>query len=234
MGNAMMRAFSSTILTMFSLAFGMGAQAGLQEGIDAHGKGDYAVASKELKPLAEQGNALAQSVLGFMYANGQGLPQDDKEAASWYCRAADQGDADAQTFLGLMYGKGRGVPQDDKKAAEWYRKAADQGVSDAQSNLGVMYANGRGVPQDDKEAASWYRKAADQGNASAQFNLGVMYANGQGVPLDMVQAHKWFSLAEAAVGEEAANNRKLVEADMTPQQLEESQKLAREWAGQHK
>ena len=149
-------------------------------------------------------------------------------------RGIDQGDADAQTFLGAMYSKGQGVPQDYKKAAEWYRKAADQGVSDAQSNLGVMYANGQGVPQDDGEAAAWYSKAADQGNASAQFNLGVMYANGQGVSLGLVQAHQWFSLAEAAVGEDAANNRKLVEADMTPQQIEESQKLVREWADKHK
>jgi len=62
----------------------------------------------------------------------------------------------------------------------------------------------------------------------------VMYANGQGVPLDMVEAYKWFSLAEAVVGEEAASNRKLVEAGMTPRQIEEAQKLAREWAEKHK
>lgn len=184
--------FRALLLAAFLLA-GAGAQAGMQEGIDAYEKGDYSASLKEFKRLAAKGNAEAQSALGFMYASGTG------------------------------------VSQDYKKAAEWYRKAADQGHVGAQSNLGVMYANGQGVSQDDKEAAAWYRKAADQGYAPAQFNLGVMYANGQGVPQDLVQAHKFFSLAEPTQGEVATNNRKLVEADMTPEQVEEAQSLVREW-----
>jgi hypothetical protein len=233
MSNTTMKTLFNLIFAVFFLMAGT-AQAGLQEGIDAYGKGNYPAALKEFRPLAAKGNAAAQSILGFMYANGQGVPQDYNKAEKWYRKAAAQGDADAQTFLGIMYGKGQGVPQDYGKAAEWYRKAAEQGFADAQSNLGMMYANGQGVPQDDKEAAAWYRKAAEQGNAPAQFNLGVMYANGQGVPLDMVEAYKWFSLAEAVVGEEAASNRKLVEAGMTPRQIEEAQKLAREWTEKHK
>ena len=234
MNNAMMRTFFSLASAVFFLMAGAGAQAGLQEGIDAYGKGDYPVALKEFKPLAAKGNALAQSTLGYMYANGQGVPQDYKKALGWYRKAAAQGDADAQTSLGVMYSKGQGVPQDYKKAVEWYRKAAEQNAADAQSNLGVMYAEGRGVEQDEKEAASWYSMAAEQGHAPAQFNLGVMYANGQGVPHDLVQAYKWFSLAEASLGNEAANNRKMIEADMSPQQIEEAQGLAREWAEKHK
>lgn len=148
-------------------------------------------------------------------------------------RLAAKGDAEAQSALGYMYASGHGVKQDYKKAASWYRKAAEQGHAGAQSNLGVMYASGQGVPQNDKEAALWYRKAAEQGYAAAQFNLGVMYANGQGVPQDLVQAHKLFSLAEATQGEVATNNRKLVEADMNPQQIEEAQALAREWTEKH-
>ena len=234
MSNATMKTLFSLIVTVFFLMTSAAAQAGLQEGIDAYGKGNYPAALKEFKPLAAKGNAAAQSILGFMYANGQDVPQDYNKAVKWYRKAAAQGDADAQTFLGIMYGKGQGVPQDYGKAVEWYRKAAEQGFADAQSNLGMMYANGQGVPQDYGKAVEWCRKAAEQGFAPAQFNLGVMYANGQGVPLDMVEAHKWFSLAEAVVGEGAVNNRKLVEADMTPQQVEEAQKLSREWAEKHK
>ncbi len=142
---------------------------------------------------------------------------------------AAKGNAEAQSALGFMYATGRGVSKDYKKTAKWYRKAAEQGHAGAQSNLGVMYANGQGVARDDKEAVSWYRKAAEQGYAPAQFNLGVMYANGQGVPQDLVQAHKFFSLAEPTQGEVATTNRKLVEADLTPEQIEEAQRLAREW-----
>jgi hypothetical protein len=56
-----------------------------------------------LRPLAEQGNALAQLGLGVMYAKGQGVPQDYSQAVVWYRKAAEQGDADAQTLVGLMY-----------------------------------------------------------------------------------------------------------------------------------
>jgi len=45
--------------------------------------------------LAEQGIASAQSNLGVMYNNGQGVPQDDKAALKWYSLAAEQGRADA-------------------------------------------------------------------------------------------------------------------------------------------
>ena len=86
---------------------------------------------------------------------------------------------------------------------------------------------GRGVPQDDAEAVKWYRKAADQGYALAQTNLGIMYDDGRGVPQDYVQAHMWFNLAVAAAGNSAMARD--IAAKMTPAQIAEAQKLAREW-----
>ena len=73
------------------------------------------------------------------------------------------------------------------------------------------------------------RPLADQGNALAQSNLGFMYANGQGVPQDYVQAHKWLNLAAAAGDQSAVKSRDLVAGKMTPAQIAEGQKLAREW-----
>jgi TPR repeat protein len=63
------------------------------------------------RKAAEQGHALAQNSLGFMYENGRGVPLDDAEAVAWYRKAAEQGNDRAQHNLGLMYKKGRGVPQ---------------------------------------------------------------------------------------------------------------------------
>ncbi len=60
---------------------------------------------------AEQGDASAQFSLGFMYANGYGVPKDDQAAVQWYRLAEEQGHAKAQSNLGVMYEKGRGVPQ---------------------------------------------------------------------------------------------------------------------------
>jgi uncharacterized protein len=103
-------------------------------------------------------------------------------------------------------------------------------------NLGKMYDNGDGVPQDYVEALKWYRKAADQGNASALFNLGEMYDSGQGVPQDYVQAHMWLNLAASQFRDSqkerrdhAIEYRSLVTSKMTPAQIAEAEKLARQW-----
>jgi len=99
-----------------------------------------------------------------------------------------------------------------------------------------MFATGQGVPQDHAEAVKWYRKAADQGLAQAQSRLGVMYAKGQGVSQDYVEACKWFDLAaarfaasDAMLRDEAVSNRQGIAAGMTPTQIAEAQRLAREW-----
>ena len=117
-----------------------------------------------VRQAAEQGDATAQFNLGNMYANGEGVPQDDAEAVRWFRLAADQGRPDAQFNLGNMYANGEGIPKDDATAVRWYRLAAEQGYANAQLNLGAAYTNGRGVLKDDAEAVKWYRLAAEQGS----------------------------------------------------------------------
>jgi hypothetical protein len=125
------------------------------EGLTAYNKKDYATALREWKPLAAQGNASAQSNLGVMYENGQGVAQDYKEAVRLYRLAAAQGNANGQSNLGVMYQNGQVVAQDYKEAVKWFRLAADQGDADAQRNLGAMYDSGEGVPKDDKESEAY-------------------------------------------------------------------------------
>jgi uncharacterized protein len=120
------------------------------------------------------------------------------------------------------------MPQDDAAAISWYRKAADQGLVDSQFLLGVMYLAGRGVPQDYVAAKSWFLKAADQGHGDAQFNLGALYS-GQGVSQDYVTAHMWLNLPAAGGNKDAAKYRNILAAKMTPAQIAEAQRLAREW-----
>ena len=141
---------------------------------------------------------------------------------------AEQGNLRAQYNLGLMYHTGRGVPQDYGAAVEWYRKSAAQGADRAQYNLGTMYHNGQGVPQDYGAAVKWYRRAAEQGYAAAQSNLGTMYTNGLGVPQDYVRAHMWENLAGAQGDKIAAKNREKIAKKITPAQIAEAQKLARD------
>ncbi len=83
-----------------------------EDAISAYERGDHNEAARLYRRAAEQGHAGAQYMLGFMYANGEGVPQNYAEAEEWYWKAAEQGDANAQYELGLMYEKGRGVPVD--------------------------------------------------------------------------------------------------------------------------
>jgi TPR repeat protein len=137
-------------------------------GMDAYDRKDYETALKEWQPFAEEGEARAQFNLGNMYRKGQGVPQDDGQAADWYRRAAAQGDADAQFSLGNLYVSGQGVPQDYAQAREWFLKAAEQGNADAQFSLGLFYTQGWGVPQDYVQAHMWLNLAAAQGNKDAE------------------------------------------------------------------
>ena len=176
---------------------------------------------------AEQGNAMAQNNLGVMYAEGKGVPQDDKAAVQWYRRAAEQGDADAQNNLGMMYHKGEGVLQDYKTAAQWYRRAAEQGHAAAQSNLSEGDAAAR-FNLGFKLAAQQLRRAAEQGIAMAQGKLGWMYAQGKGVPKDYVYAHMWANIAASSGNINAVALLNRIEIEMTLSQITEAQKLARE------
>ena len=99
------------LVLTFAILIGLAAPAwaGFAEGVAAWDRGDYATALQELRPLAEQGDALAQFNLGTMYHHGQGLPQDYAQSMSWYRKAADQGHSKAQNNIGLMYDQGKGV-----------------------------------------------------------------------------------------------------------------------------
>ena len=156
---------------------------------------DYAEAVRWYRRSAEQGHALGQAYLGFMYHFGRGVRQDYGEAVRWYRRSADQGHALGQNNLGAMYLNGRGVRQDVAEAVRWFRRSADQGHALGQNNLGVMYRDGREVSQDYGEAVRWFRRAANQDEALGQANLGWMYENGRGVRRDRVEAVRWYRRA---------------------------------------
>jgi len=127
-----------------------------------------------------------------------------------------------------MYDKGHGVERDCGEAFKWFRLAAEQGSPMAQSNLGLMYDNGLGVPQDYSEAIRWYGLAAEQGVPEAQTNLGLMYDKPHGVPQDYVQAHMWYNLAGASGDAQGLKLRDLIAQKMTPVQIAEAQRRARE------
>jgi TPR repeat protein len=155
------------LLGIAVLAFGLlpsnAAAEGLDAAVEAFDAGDYTTARSEAFPLAEDGDADAQAMIGFLYATGRGVAQDYVEAARWYRLSAEQGNADAQSRTGFFLYTGQGVPQDYEEALRWYRLAAEQGNAIAQLYLGRMYGLGHGVPQNFIAAHMWTDLAVGAG-----------------------------------------------------------------------
>jgi len=118
----------SSIITVLFLTLSTAAHADFNDGVFAYANGDHEKAWQTMMPLAQNSNhPYAQYYLGVMFAKGQGVEQDDKEAAQWYLKAAKQGVKEAQFRLAQMYSKGKGVPQDDEAAYAWYKVATHLG-----------------------------------------------------------------------------------------------------------
>lgn len=182
---------------------------------------------------ANKGYPSAQFKLGEMYSKGNGVPQDCNEAFKWFAKAAEQGHTEAQFKVGEMYSKGNGVPQDYNEACKRFTKIAIKGHQAAQCKLGEIYSDGNGFPQDYNEACKWFLKAADKSNATAQAHLALIYYDGKGVIEDYVEAYKWALLA-GMNGEDVSKIKQDLTAKMTPDQIAEAQKLAKEFVAKQK
>jgi TPR repeat protein len=138
--------------------------AAYRQALDLRQAGNYAEAARLLK---EVGTPAADFYLALLYANGQGVAQDNAQAVTLLTRASDKGDPRAQTALGMRYAAGDGVPQDASAAAAWYSKAAHQGYVLAQMLIGLAHATGQGVEQNYVQADTWLVLAAAAGHADA-------------------------------------------------------------------
>jgi len=90
----------------------------------AFDRADYATALKIWLPVAQSGDAEAQTYVGEIFEKGLGLQSDYAMAVNWYTKAAEQDFSRAQINLGNLYEKGLGVTQDKAIALNWYRRAS--------------------------------------------------------------------------------------------------------------
>jgi TPR repeat protein len=102
-----MRPTRAVFGTLFALALLLGlaglARAGdYEDGHAAYMHGDVETALRLWTPIAEQGNAEAQYMLGLIYHNGRAVPKDESEATKWLNLAAKQGNDDARYLLDLI------------------------------------------------------------------------------------------------------------------------------------
>ena len=92
-----------TLTTVFlGLLLATPAWAGDFEGKEAWKRGDYVTALRELKPMAERGDAAAQYNPSVMDTNGRGVPQNYLEGYKWYNLAASWGNKLAVAARGAL------------------------------------------------------------------------------------------------------------------------------------
>ena len=149
-------------LILVALAATAPAAAGPREdGFAALLRKDFAAAVSLWRPLAVEGDATLQYLLGEIHDTGRGVPQNYGEAARWYRLAAEQGHALAQNNLGVMYLRGQGVPQDYVLAHMWFNLAAarwnDPAVENRDLAAGLMTREQ--VAEAQRLAADWRPKA---------------------------------------------------------------------------
>ncbi|CAH9050687.1 Secretory immunoglobulin A-binding protein EsiB [Pseudoalteromonas holothuriae] len=208
------------------LTWALPSNASLESGIEAANAGQFEVALKEFRYLADMGYGPGIYELAKMYQGGHGVPKNLRKAAQLFQDAINTGVADAMFSLAVMHEQGQGVKQDKQKAVELYTRAAKKNLAAAQFNLGVMYTNGDGVIKDYYTAMDWYEKAAASNYTLAQFNMALMYYQGLGVTKNIEKSYIWNSIAEYNGNQAASKSRALDEKHLSPSQIERATERA--------
>ena len=206
----------------------------LSEALVYYARLDYPTARRMLLPMANDGNAVAQETLGFMYLRGEGVPADDAIAFRWFKLAALADRPDAEFETGKMYRDGRGVSPDGTAALFWFRRAADRGMTEAFVAVAEMYLGRSGVPPDPAAAFEWLLRAADLGSPEAMYMIGLRYAQGQqDGTRDEIEALKWFDLAYSraygTLRDDVARARTNATEHLMPMQVQVALARSRDW-----
>ena len=107
-------------------------------GFDAYQDKNYQLAFEVWKPLAENGDPIAQNSLGVMFQKGLGVKKNYNTSFNWFRQSAEQGYTPAQVSLGYIYDQGMGVPVDKVSAFMWWEIASLNGDSDAKTLLQIL------------------------------------------------------------------------------------------------
>jgi len=202
-----MKKAMAAIVMALSL-WGVGAaRADYDKGLQAFEARDYKAAMAELMPLAEQGDARSQYLIGVMHRTGVIGVVNREKAREWLQRAAEAGHAEAQYTLGLMYFQGEvaapaesGASESRKAAVELFRAAAQRGHTDAQLYLGHLYSDGIGIRRDPVEALKWYQLAAWQRSSVANAALDDLQTRltAEEIARGKARAREWMPMGEEA------------------------------------
>jgi TPR repeat protein len=195
-------------------------KAALQAGLDGVRKGQKRAALAALQFAAESGESLARWKLGKMYAAGDGVPQDDLKAFSYFSDIVDNYDEDqadpreapfvSSAFVALGVYNLRGIPNsrigpNPERALEMFHYAAvNFGDAAAQYNMARMYLDGDGIARDGRQAARWLYLAAEKGHIESEAVLGQLLFNGyDNVAPQHARGLMWLMMARDGITDRA-------------------------------
>lgn len=161
------------------------------------GVNDFAEAAKWYRKAAEQGDPMAQGMLGWLYATGRGVDKDLKTAVEWFRKGAMQGNAEALFGMGFSLRESWLEPynmeKDWKTVVDWYVKAADSGLkhnlpelenkrdyTELQCKIATLYRLRYEIARPRKselagqylaETINWYRKAVEAGDGESLYEI---------------------------------------------------------------
>ncbi len=117
----------------------------LNRAMAAYQARDYQRAAIAFRSLADQGSAIAETMLGVIYARGQGVAPDPATAAGYWLRAASRGYAPAQLAFARALASGAGVTRDPEAAwvlASLAARGGDAAVAQQARGLAAQLQRG--------------------------------------------------------------------------------------------
>lgn len=193
----------------------------------------------EVEFAANQGDALAQIMLGMAYFNGvphvddqPAIPKNLELGKSWFIKATEGEESlCAMSMFAHSLEREAAVSHDYDEAVHWYRQAAEKGSIDSQMQLLKIYADGHYTPQDDQEISRWILNTAEHGMIESYAKAADLYRKGQSVPRNLFQAYKWNTKAieyEPANVDLSQKQRDIAE-QLTNRQLRSARKWIKAW-----
>ena len=164
--------------------------------------GEFQKALPIIQDLAQRGDAIAQSHLGLMYFNGDGVDKDFNKASYWYEKSATSGlihqaTVDAMFQLAVLFKGYGGHPKDMARMIHWLEQAGNAGDVEAMNQLGLLFYDGQGVTKDYAKAFEWFSKAAAKNHPESQSFMGDLYRFGRSVDKDYAEAVRWYEKSAA-------------------------------------
>ncbi len=192
------------------------------------------LALRLLELMVKKGDRHAARTLAYYY-NRQDDEFSRQEAYRYFLFLAKRTDVDGMVHVAAKLDKGDGVERDAEASLNWYRLVLGKAPLNKYANcmIGLAYYKGEAVEQDYPAALKYLRTGLEQGNTGAAEYLGWLHRKGWGCVQDDVQAYAYYLLAGEDNTGPSEDTMANIAAELSPEQLQKAEQLARDFRLQY-